>query len=212
MKGLKLFWHFIKEASLEVWANKKIFGPSFLALIILGNVESLNLLMGIGEESSLFILMTIVSTLMVFIVISSIVLIQKKKHGGQGDLVFFVPTFLLYNLYYSFLFFLGLLCFLVPGFYVLIFFAMVPFVAVLDDDTKGSVFKKSRELVKKNISVVAWASFMNLIMECSPLLLSPIRNEGLKAAILFLFSLPDAFATIVMTVAMVKIYYYLKNS
>lgn len=211
MKGLKLFWHFIKEASLEILANKKNYGYSFFALIILGNLESLNTLMGVSDESSWSILATVVSTLMVFMVISNIVLIQKRKHGGPDDLIFFVPTFLLYNLYYSFLFFLGLLCFLTPGIYVLIFFSMVPFVAVLDNEGSGNVFKKSHELVKKNISLVAWASLINLLMECSPLLFAPIGNEGLKTTLLFLFSLPDAFATMVMTVATVKIYYYLRN-
>ena len=87
---------------------------------------------------------------------------------------------------------------------------MVPFVAVLDDEAKGSIFKSSRELVKKNISLVAWASGINLLMEIAPMLFVPIKNEVLKASALFLFSLPDAFLTMAMTVATVKIYYYLR--
>ncbi len=211
MKGLKLFWNFAKEGSLEVWANKNIYISAFLALVLLGNVESLYPLLGVSEESTVFIILTVISTLLVFIVLSQIVLIQKKKHGGVGELGFFVPTFLLYNLYYSFLFFLGLLFLIVPGIYALVFFSMVPFIAVLDDEADGKFFKKSRELVKKNVGLVAWASGINLLMEFSAFLFSPIQDPVTKAVANFIFSIPDAFATIVMTIATVKIYYYLKN-
>lgn len=211
-KNLNLFWHFVKEATAEVLSNRPVYFSAFLALILLGNAETLYPLMGVSEESTIYIVLTVISTLLIFIVLSQVVLIQKKKHGGTGELSFFVPTFLLYNLYYSFLFFIGLAALILPGIYALIFFSMVPFIAVLDDETDGKFFRKSRELVKKNIGLVAWASFFNLLLECSALLFSPIQNPSVKAALNFVFSLPDAFVTIVLTIAMVKIYYHLKNS
>jgi hypothetical protein len=212
MNGLKLFWNFLKDAVSEILANKKTYLGAFVSLLLLSNVESLYPLLGVSEDSGLFIFMTILSTLVVFIVLSQIVLVQKKKHGGAGELGFFVPTFLLYNLYYSFVFFLGLILLIVPGFYGLIYFSMVPFIAVLDDDAQDGFFKKSRELVRKNVGLVAWASVINLFMECSALLFTPIKNPLIKSVANFAFSIPDSFLTIAMTIATVKIYYYLKNS
>lgn len=211
MSGLKLFWSFAKSAALEVWDNKNLYASAFFALLLLGNVETLYPLLGVAEDSNAYIALTIIATLLIFIVLSQVVLIQKRKHGGVGELGFFVPTFLLYNLYYSFLFFVGLLLFIIPGFYVLIFFSMVPFVAVLDDEAQGQFFKKSRELVKKNISLVAWVSVINLSMDLSSLLFSPIEDPMIKAFSHFIFSIPDAFVTIVMTITTVKVYYYLKQ-
>lgn len=212
MKNLRLFWHFAKESSAEVVANIRVYFSAFLALVFLGNTDTIYPLLGVSEESTIYIVLTVIATLLIFIVLSQVVLIQKRKHGGTGALSFFVPTFLLYNLYYSFLFFLGLLLFIVPGLYVLVFFSMVPFIAVLDDEIDGKFFKRSRELVKKNIGLVAWASFFNLLVEFSALLFSPIQDPTVKGVLNFLFSIPDAFITLVLTIAMVKIYYYLKTN
>lgn len=211
MEGLKLFWEFSKASALEIMDNKNIYLPAFLALIFLGNVETLYPLLGANEESSGYIILTIVATLLSFVVLSQVVLVQKKKKGGTGELGFFVPTFLLYNLYYSFLFFAGLLLFIVPGLYVLFFFSMVPFIAVLDDEADGKFFKKSRELVRNNLSVVVWGSLINLLLESSAFLFTTVHDPTLKAIINLIYSIPDAFLTLVMTIAMVKVYYHLKS-
>lgn len=211
MIKLKLFWHFFKEAALEIIANKKVYVPAFLALVVLSNMESLFPYFGVAAESNVSIFLTVVTSLLTFVVLSEVVLIQKKKHGGTGELSFFVPTFLLYNIYYSFLFFLGLALLIVPGFYALIYFSMVPFIAVLDDETSGKFFSKSRELVKKNFGLVAWASIIGLLLELSALLVTPIQDPLLKTIVTLIYSLPDSFLTLVMTISMVKIYYYLKN-
>jgi hypothetical protein len=212
MSGLKLFGSFAKSGALDVLENKKLYLRAFLALILITNLETLGPFFGIIPESNAFIFLTIAATLGTFIVLSQIVLIQKKIHGGVGELKYFVPTFLLYNLYYSFLFLLGLVFLILPGFYVLIFFSMAPFMAVLDDECHESFFKRSKLLVKKNVSLVAWASIINLILEFSSLIISPIQNMNIKALANFCLSIPNAFVTIVMTIATVKIYYYLKRS
>jgi hypothetical protein len=211
MKGLKLFWTFFKNAGAEVLENKPTYIGAFVALFLLGNVETIFPLIGATPESMLSIIFSIFTTLMTFIVLSQVVLIQKKSHGGSGELKYFVPTFLLYNLYYSFMFFLGLLCLVVPGFYILIYFSMVPFIAVLDDESKGQYFKESKLLVRKNLSLVAWLCLINLILEFSVLLLLPVENSTTKAVANLIFSIPDAFLTLVMTVTSVKIYYFLKR-
>ena len=149
---------------------------------------------------------------MTFIILSQVVLVQKKLQGGVGELKYFVPTFLLYNLYYSFLFFIGLFLFIVPGFYVLIFFSMVPFIAVLDDECEGSFYEASKLLVKKNVGLVVWATLINLLIEFSALLITPIENAVVKGSLNLVYSLVDSFITLVMIISMVKIYYYLKRT
>ena len=101
---------------------------------------------------------------------------------------------------------------MIPGFYVLIYFSLVPFVAVLDDSNEGSVFKKSRELVKKNVGLVAFASILTLFLELLILVLNPIQNPTIKLVATFAYSLLDGVVTIAMTLATVKIYYYLVNA
>ena len=185
---------------------------AFLFLVILANIQSVYTFLGGNEEGNFFIFLTIATTLLNFVVISSLVLAEKKKWGSSGELVYFVPTFLLYNLYYSFLFFIGLVLLVIPGFYVLIYFSLVPFVAVLDDSNEGSVFKKSRELVKKNVGLVAFASILTLFLELLILVLNPIQNPTIKLVATFAYSLLDGVVTIAMTLATVKIYYYLVNA
>ncbi len=211
MSSLNLFWDFIKASNRELFADKKNYFLAFIALLCIANIELLYPLLGISNESTSYIIFSLLSTVFVFFVISQVVLIEKKKQGGVGELAYFVPTYLLYNLYYSFLFLFGLLLLFIPGVFALIFFAMAPLIAVLDDEAEGNYFSKSRILVKKNVKLVAFAVIINLILECSTLLLIPIQDPLLKAVTTFLFSLPDAYLTLLMTLVMVKIYYFLKR-
>lgn len=212
MLGLKLFWELIKSASAEILENKKTYGRAFIALVVLGNLETLFPFLGVAPESNISIFLTVIVSLATFTVLCQIVLTQKKNRGGRGELKYLMPTFLLYHLYYSFLFFGGLLLLVLPGLYAMVFFAMMPFVAVLDDQFQGSYLKESKLLVKRNISLVAWATGTNLVAECLVLLISPIQNPAIKGIVNLVLSLPDAFITMVMTVTLVKIYYHLRDS
>lgn len=212
MGELKLFWEFNKISFCEIQDDKKTYLSSFFALVLLSNIESFFPVMGVVPESNTFIALSIFSTLAIFVILSKIVLIQKIKKGGTGELMYIVPSFLLYNLYYSFLFFGGIFLFIIPGFYSLIFFSLVPYVAVLDDECQGSYFKESKLLVKKNIKLVAWASIINLVVELLSLSTSLIQNSSLKALTNFIFSIPYALVTMVLTVTFVKVYYFLKEA
>lgn len=242
MKSISLFWHYLKESSSEVLINKHVYVSAFFALVLLGNAESLWLFLGVGPESTTSIVLTVVAALLTFVVLAQVVLIQKKKHGGEGELSFIVPTFLLYNIYYTMIFFAALVLpislFYIPfvglklnthfagvvlfyafvaatiigAFLVNVTFFMVPLVAVLDDEVTGKFFKASRVLTKKNFSLVAWMALASLLLEFSFLAFSFITDPVLKAGATFVYSLPDAFLTLVFTVAMVKIFYHLKNA
>ncbi len=211
MKSFWQFWEFAKASSREVLEDKKTYLNAFLALILLDNLETIYPMFGVGEETNTFLGLTILATLLSFIVLSQVVLIQKRKRGGDGELKYFVPTFLLYNLYYSFLFFAGLLLLIIPGFYVLFYFSMTPLVAVLDDDATGSYFKKSKLLVQKNLPLIVWTSLLNLVVDLAALLMTPIQDPLIKIIFKLVFSIPDAFFTLIMTVVTVKVFYYLKD-
>lgn len=242
MKSLGEFWHFVRESSLEILANRRVYISAFIALILLGNTESLWPALGVSPESTTSIALTVVTALLTFVVLAQIVLIQKKKHGGEGQLSFIVPTFLLYNLYYTMVFFAALflpaaliyipfvtlklsaflagqilfyllmLAVLAGAFYLNVLFFLVPLVAVCADDVTEKFFKVSRVLARKNLGVVAWLAFFSLLLEFSFLGLSFIDGPLEKAIATFLYSLPDAFFTLALTVAMVKIFYQLRNS
>jgi hypothetical protein len=210
VKAFNLFLDFAKSAAFEILKEKKTYLNIFLALILLENIDSLYPFIGVEADSNFSIALTVSTTILSFIVLSQIVLIQKIKNGGAGELKYFVPTFLLYNLYTSFLFFFGMLLFIIPGFYVLFYFSLAPFVAVLDDKEHGSCLKQSKILVKKNLPLIVWASLLNLALELAAIVVSPIQNPMTKMISKAAFSLPDAFLTMVMTITTVKIYYYLK--
>lgn len=211
MEAFYLFWDFVKTSYVEVFNDKKTYLSVFFAMVLLGNIDSLYLLVGIAEESNGFFVLSILTTVLTFIVLSRIVLIQKIKRGGVGELIYFVPTFLLYNLYYSFLFFAGLLLLVIPAFYVLFYFSMVPLIAVLDDTSEGSIFKRSKALVQKNLPLIIWVSLVNLLIDLSSLVTLTIQEPLTKTIAKFILSIPDAFLTIVMTIVTVKVFYYLQE-
>lgn len=211
MEAFNLFWQFAKTSGREVLDEKKTYLYSFLALMFLDNIETIYPMFGVGEETNTFFGLSIIGTLLAFVVLSQVVLVQKRKRGGDGELKYFVPTFLLYSLYYSFLFFGGLLLLVIPGFYVLFYFSMLPFVAVLDDHSDGRFFQKSRQLVRLNLPLIVCVSLLNLFVDVAGLLITPFKDPVAKIILKFIFSIPDAFFTLVMTVATVKVYYYLND-
>lgn len=211
MNGLKLFWYFAKSSANEIQTEHKLYLNAFFALIFLANIETIYPFLGVGQETNTFLVLSVVSTFMTFIVLSQVVLIQKKKRGGTGELKYFVPTFLLYNLYYTFLFFAGLVLLLVPGFYVLFYFFLVPFIAVLDDSESGSYFKRSRQLVSKNLPLIIWTSVTNLLIDLSALIITTMKDSGSKVFVKLILSIPDAFLTLVLTLVSVKVFYFLKD-
>jgi hypothetical protein len=209
--GFKLFWKFTILAKDEILLDKKLYLNAFLWLVLLANIDLFYPLFKIDEESNTFLVLNIISTLLTFVVLSQVVLIQKQKKGGSGQLRYFVPTFLLYNLYYSSLFFMGLLFLVIPGFYILFYFSLAPLIAVLDDSEAGNYFSKSKALVKKNLPLVVCATSINLALELTALILNPIEDPIISAIAKFVFSIPEAFLSILMAVIMVKIYYELKE-
>jgi hypothetical protein len=213
MNSFLLFKSFFSQCSLEIFQDKKSYFKIISLLVLLGIIEPLLSLLGFEGEGWGNILLSVFITLATFIVLSQVVLKEKIKKNPETvqshELKYFVFTFFLFNLYYSFLFFIGLLFLVVPGILVLIYFFLVPFVAVLDDKIESGYFKKSFELVKKNVSLVSLVSILVLVLELVSLVLTPIQNPHVKFFFSLIFSLPEAFLTVVLTMVSVRVYYFL---
>ena len=213
MNAFLQFKTFFTHCSREVFQDKKSYFKIIFLLVLLGILEPVLSLIGLEGEGWANILLSILITLGTFIVLSQVVLKEKIKKfpitAQSHELKYFVSTFFLFNLYYSFLFFFGLVFLIVPGLWVLIYFFMVPFVAVLDDNIEAGYFKRSVELVKKNVGLVSIVSLLILALELASLLLAPIQNPLMKLIFSLIFSLPDAFLTVVLTMVSVKVYYFL---
>jgi hypothetical protein len=205
IKSFNIFTQLFKKSQKQVFEKKVIYFPVFLFLIILNNTETLYKLLGFSSRDNSSIWLTLVVGVLNFIVITQIVMWQKKTKTSDDKLIYVLLTYLLYNLYYSFLFFLGFILLIVPGFYALIYFFMAPLIAILDDSNSGEYFKRSRVLVKKDVWLVALISFSTLLFE----VLSYFNEAtGSFAPVL---STIDAYLSIVLTITSVEIYYYLKE-
>jgi hypothetical protein len=216
MNSFVLFKDFFGMAFREVFEDKKLYIKIILSLIFLGNLEPLVSLFGVGSEGWLNIFISILITFGTFVVLSQVVLKEKIKKQPEAatthELKYFVSTFFLFNLYYSFLFFVGLLFLIIPGLLVLIYFFMVPFIAVLDDNLESGYFKRSIQLAKKNVGLVSIVSIFILILELSSLALTPIQNPLIKLVSSLVFSIPDSFLTVILTIVSVKVYYFLSEN
>lgn len=212
MKSFYQFISFCKLSLEEVIRDKKLYLPSFFILIFLSNLTSVFPFLGISEESTQEIALTVGIQVLISIVFANIVLIQKRLQGHDDELLYFAPTFLLNNLYYSFASLVGFIFFLVPGFLAYLYFSFVPFIAVLDLSGEGKYFQKSKNLVKKNVALVGWAVSILLITEMMSLIFNLINDLKLRLIFNFLFSFPEAFLSIILTITFVKIYYFLNEN
>jgi hypothetical protein len=216
MNSFLLFKDFFSQGCREIFQEKRTYFRIIFLLIVLANLEPVLNLFGLESEGWINIILSIFVTLGTFIVLSQVVLKEKIKKIPEAshnhELGYFVSTFFLFNLYYSFLFFIGLIFLVIPGLWVLIYFFLVPFIAVLDDSLDSGYFKKSIELVKKNVGLVSIVSIFILVLEFSSLLLSPIQNSSVKLISSLFFSIPDSFLTVVLTIVSVRVYYFLSES
>jgi hypothetical protein len=210
MSSTALFINFIKDAIQEVKNDFKKYLSAFLGLIILANLEEAYKSVGGNEGDGGSIAIGFATIILTFVITAKIILIHKKNPAKDEKMIYVLVPFLLYSFYYSVFFFLGLVCLVIPGIWVLIFFSQAPLLAALAP-SQENFFKKSIKLVKKNIKLVAWVSISSVVLEFFSLAFSPIANQKMRFLLTGIFSFPDAFLTIILTIASVKIFYYLNE-
>ena len=205
-----IFLHFFKEAWGEVKNNFSKYLPFFLSLVFLANIDEAYKAFGGQDGDGWSIALTLLSVLLTFVITAKIISMHKKNNETSLPLIYILIPYLLYSFYFSLLFFLGLVIFILPGFWVLIYCSQAPLLAALSSTDK-SLFKESIRLVKKNVKLVAYISFCSLFLEFAALIFEPIANQKIRWAMLGLFSFPDALLTLVLTIVSVKIFYYLQE-
>lgn len=208
MTSTSLFFNFLSVSFDEVKNNLFKYLSLFISLVILANLEEAYKAFGGMDGDTGSIAIGLVSIILTFIVSAKIILMHKKNASVNDKMIYILVPFLLYSFYYSMFFFLGLILLIIPGLWVLIFLSQAPLIAALAP-TPESFFKQSIKLVKKNVKLVAWVSISSVLLEFLTLAFSPIADQKIRWGLTAIFSLPDALFTIVLTIASVKIFYYL---
>jgi len=210
MSSTALFFHFVLDSFAEVKNNFSKYLSSFIALVILANLEELYKALGGSDGDGGSIAISSATIILTFIVSAKIILMHKKDAAPNEKMIYVLVPFLLYSFYYSMFFFLGLLLFVIPGIWVLLFFSQAPLVAALAPSSEN-FFKRSVKLVKKNVKLVAWISISTVVLEFLSLAFSPIADQKVRFILTGIFSFPDAILNIILTIAGVKIFYYLNE-
>lgn len=210
MSSTKLFINFVSVSFDEVRNNISKYLSMFFALVVLTNLEETYKVIGGMEGDGGSIAIGLVSLVLTFIVTAKIILMHKKNPSSDEKLIYILVPFLLYSFYYSLFFFLGLVLLILPGLWVLIFLSQAPLIAALSPSSEN-FFKRSIILVKKNVKLVAWVSITSALLEFLSLAFSPIQDPATRWILTAIFSIPDAVLTIVLTIASVKVFYYLNE-
>jgi hypothetical protein len=210
VSSTRIFFNFLSEAFVEMRANFYKYALMFFVLVILSNLEEAYKFFGGQDGDGGSIVIGLLAIVFTFIISAKIILMHKKNVMADDKVIYILVPFLLYSFYYSLLFFFGLIFLIIPGLWVLIYLSQAPLVAALAHD-KPSFFKHSIFLVKKNVKLVAWISITSVLLEFFLLLLAPIADQKIRWALTAILSVPDAFLTIALTTASVRVFYYLEE-
>lgn len=211
MSSTQEFISFVEQGYFEVKNNFKIYRNLFFSLIVLANLDEAYKSIGGVDGDGISILFSLLSIFLTFMISAKVILMNKKNLLPNEKLIYILLPFLLYSFYFSMIFLLGLVLLIIPGILVLIYLSQAPLIAALAP-VDENFFKRSITLVKKNVKLVAWVTLTSLFLEFATLLFEPIADQKVRWAISGLFSIPDAFFTLVLTVASVKVFYYLNET
>jgi hypothetical protein len=210
VSSTKLFFKFVKEGILEIRENISKYWALILVLIIIGNLEECYKAFGGQEGDSGTIAISIITIVLTMIITAKVILMNKRNVTTKDKLIYILIPFLLYSFYYSLIFLLGIVLLFVPGFWALVFLSQAPLIAALSPNGE-KIFMRSIALVKKNIKLVIWISVSSILLEFMSLALTPIASSQIRLILNALISVPDAFFTVAITTASVRIYYYLES-
>lgn len=232
MGSIARFFKFLAESWNWVLKNFHQYRGSYVAFLLIGFFASIPWeSVGLEPHSLPEIVSSLIAGLLSLVVIVNVVLIEKSryKHRPKEELLYSVPTYLIYSLYSTLiilagpgiiLFIAGLLhlpqqamialAFL-AGIVVGIYVAMVSLAAVLIDNDSVNYFKLSYRMARQDWVMVFCFGVLALLLEMPALVFDLIPDWRVVAGFNLLYSFFDAVATIVVTVASVRIFYYLKH-
>jgi hypothetical protein len=169
--------------------------------------------LGFGGNSFISIMTSVFVGILNLIVVVQVILIEKSrlKRSEKESLLYAAPTYLIYTIYYSLLVLLGVVCFIIPGIILAVVLSMVPIATILIDDEKVNFFKISYQMTKKNPSLIITFVITSVFLELISAAFEFIGNWQIKLGVDIAYSFVDAFLLIIVTMASVKTFYYLKN-
>ena len=134
--------------------------------------------------------------------------IALRHNTLKERLIYTAPAFFIGSLVYVMLSMLGLVLFIVPGLWCLVFLVFVPLAKIISPEE--SAFKKSKELVRKSPFLVVSFVFFSLLIEFIPTVLDLLGNWQLKILLNILIAAPWAVINILFINAFVRLYYQLE--
>lgn len=229
-----VFIQLVEESFSEILRNLKFFLIYIATLSIIYFVQELfdSNLTHAGKGVQL--LSRLLFSAIPLIVQSKILYIIKIRHSGVGDYKTLLKRYFLYSTYYFLLLFVimmffvilemifhspkyhtDILCFiflLSSVFYIMIFYALTPLVAVFSEDDETSFFRQSKKISSKNILLIIINHLFALALPMSYLLIVFVKDEKLKLILSGVLSLPVALGVMLTTLTSAKIYFYLSEN
>jgi hypothetical protein len=229
-----IFIQQVEESFSEIIRNLKFFliYVATLALIYFTQEVCDTYLISAGKGIQL--LSRILFSAVPLIVQSKILYIIKIRHSGEGEYKTLLKRYFLYSVYYflvlfSIMMFFGVIelifhnvqlrtdllsfIFLIASvFYIMIFYALTPLVAVFSEDTETSYFRQSKKISSKNIMLIIINHLFALALPMSYLLIVFVKDENLKLILSGVLSIPVALGVMLTTLTSAKIYFYLSEN
>jgi hypothetical protein len=215
LKSIHLYGTFLKESYGELIQKFSLYFNCYITFVLVDFLGSIPWeAMGYGDNSFYSILMSMVVGILNLVIIVEVILIEKSKlmQREKEKLLFAAPTYLIYTLYYSILFVLGLLCFLIPGIIIAVMLAMVPLASVLLEDNDINYFKLSYQMAKKDLLLMIIFVFSSLLIELVSTGLAFIPDWRIQLGAKLSYSFLDGLLMIILTMASVKVFYHFKSS
>jgi hypothetical protein len=230
MNSFTLFFHALTKGHQIFFSEKNLYLRSFIGLSLIGLLGAIPF----QEIHPLFVTFEIVGSIigailsLIFIV--DIILIEKGKFykREKENLLYGVPTYLIYTFYSTLLLLIGPLLFLAiseilglsllskivfsafPGLVVGLLVVYVPLTSVLIDSDSVNYFKFSFKMTKNDFLMAFLLGFISIVLELLPFAFELIKNQVFKSLFLSLFAFLSAYLYIIFTIASVKIYFTIK--
>lgn len=232
MNTLKRFMKYLKESWSWVLANFKTYLPSYLAFLFVDILSAAPwAAFGYAPGSMPEVLMSLLVGILSLIIIVNVILIEKArvKHREKEQLVYSVPTYLIYTLYSTLIILIGpgimmmiagmlqvpnivmLSSAVIVGLAAALFMAMVPLASVLIDNDSVNYFKLSVKMARENALLIICYGVLTLLIEAPSWAFDLIPDWRFVLSFNLLYAFFDAVAMIVLTITSVRIFYHLKH-
>lgn len=233
MGSIKRFMKYLKESSEHVLKNFETYLGSYIAFFFVNLLamipwKAFESLPGSAPETIVSIIVGILS----LIVVVNIILIEKSriKHREKEQLLYSVPTYLIYTLYSIITMLIGPVLVLfslgavhgmpksvmigsaaVVGIFVAIYVGMVSLASVLIDNDSVNYFKLSYRMGRLSPFLIFCFGFVTVLLEVPPFIFELASDWRYVLGINFLYAFFDSFASIVLIITSVRIFYHLKH-